>query len=146
MKRKEGESKLKGTGMIMLIGVVIAALILIGISIYHAVQIYRVSQYTDVKVDGTVKTISGKTSNRLIKAYQKSAPADIITGENVGAKSVCIVFSGLSSDETMNAKILKMVKARHINAAFAVPAIQARGNSGFIKKIKKSGCTVICYP
>jgi peptidoglycan/xylan/chitin deacetylase (PgdA/CDA1 family) len=143
LKRKEGESKLKGTGMIVLIGVVIVALVLIGISIYHAVQIYRVSQYTDVKVDGTVKTISGKTSNLLIKAYQKSAPADIITGENAGAKSVCIVFSGLSSDETMNEKVLKIVKARKINAAFAVPAIQARGNSGFIKKIKKSGCTVI---
>ncbi|MGI6555996.1 MAG: polysaccharide deacetylase family protein [Pseudoramibacter sp.] len=144
MKRKEGESKLKGTGMIVLIGVVIAAFVLIGISIYHAVQIYRVSQYTDVKVDGTVKAVSGKTSNRLMKAYQKSAPADIVTGDkNAGSKSVCIVFSGLSNDETMNEKVLKIVKARNIKAAFAVPAIQARGNSGFIKKIKKSGCTVI---
>ena len=64
--------------MIVLIGVVIVVLVLIGISIYHAVQIYRVSQYTDVKVDGTVKTISGKTSNRLIKAYQKTEEPLII--------------------------------------------------------------------
>ena len=144
MKRKEGESKLKGTGMIVLIGVVIAALVLIGISIYHAVQIYRVSQYTDVKVDGTVKTTSGKTSNRLLQTYQKSAPADVIQGDvNAGSKSVCIVFSGLNSDETMNEKILKIVKDHKINAAFAVPAIHARDNSEFLKKVKKSGCTVI---
>ena len=144
MKRKEGESKLKGTGMIVLIGVVIAALVLIGITIYHAVQIYRVSRYTDVKVDGTVKTTSGKTSNRLLQTYQKSAPADVLQGDvNAGSKSVCIVFSGLTNDETMNEKVLKIVKDHKINAAFAVPAIHARDNSEFLKKVKKSGCTVI---
>lgn len=144
MKRRIKASKLKGTGMAVFIAVAITALVLIFISVYRVVKIYQISRYTDVKVDGTVKTRSSKTSNRLVEIYQKSAPVDVVTGDaNASPRSVSLVFSGLSSDETMNAKILKMVKARHINAAFAVPAIQARGNSGFIKKIKKSGCTVI---
>lgn len=144
MKRRIKSSKFKGTGMAVFIAVAITALVLIFISVFRVVKIYQISRYTDVSVDGTVKTRSAKTSNRLVEIYQKSAPVDVLTGDaNASPRSVSLIFSGLSSDETMNAKILKMVKDRHINAAFAVPAIQARGNSGFIKKIKKSGCTVI---
>lgn len=144
MKSRDDKGRNTGTGMTVLILVIAAAVSLIVFNIFRLIQLNRLSAYTDVEVDGTVTTTSAETDEELMEKYQNADPAGVVTGDETQSDpSVCVVFSGLNEDVTINEEILKILDKYEAHASFAVSAVGARENQGVLKKILESGNKVI---
>lgn len=144
MKSDRKTGPIRDKGLFVFILVIAAACILAVSAIWHFFQLTRISRYTEVEVDGSVTTLSSGTNFKSLEKYQKASPAAVISGDSAADQTeACIVFSGLNDDSTVNAEVLAYLDEHGVKAAFAVPAIHARENQDFIRKILKSGNAII---
>ena len=144
MRGRFQSNKWKGTGITVLIIVIIIAVSVVSFQIYHFIQLDRMSQYTDVNVDGTVAVHVKDNSQKVLDAYQKASPASVISSDDTAKDTnVSIVFSGLNDDVSVNEEVLRLLQENGMHATFAIPAVNVRENQGMIKKILHSGNRII---
>lgn len=124
--------KRAGTGMAVLHVVIAVAIILILISFIRMIRVYRLSKKLDVRVDGTVSEVSSEWSEKTDE-YEDTSPADVLVSKTDDQRrEVSIVFIGVNENESINQRVLKLVRKNRIPASFAIPAIHARENDGFL--------------
>lgn len=144
MRGRFKSNKWKGAGITVLIIVIILAVSVVSFQIYHFIQLNRMSQYTDVNVDGTVSVHVKDDSQKVLDAYQKASPASVISSDDTAQDTnVSIVFSGLNEDVSINEEVLRLLQENGMQATFAIPAVNVRENQGMIKKILQSGNRII---
>ena len=135
--------KRAGTGMAVLHVVIAVAIILILISFIRMIRVYRLSKKLDVRVDGTVSEVSSEWSEKTDE-YEDTSPADVLVSKTDDQRrEVSIVFIGVNENESINQRVLKLVRKNRIPASFAIPAIHARENDGFLSQIRKAGFRIL---
>ena len=93
-------------------------------------------------VDGSVTYRSAGDVEQAMTHYQDAGCAKIITDKkDAPGRRVAIVFDNLAENST-NEKVLSVIKAHRISAAFSVPGIMAAENDEFLARLPAIGCSV----
>jgi peptidoglycan/xylan/chitin deacetylase (PgdA/CDA1 family) len=130
------------TGMGILILVIIAAVVLISITIFRFYHVKQLSKSLYAGVDGQVTANDTGASDAELALYKKSSPADILQNGDSDKTQVSIVFAGLNENEKTNETVIDLLKKHNAKAVFAVPAVHARENDSVLKKILKNGNSI----
>lgn len=140
--QQKNKQKFKKTSTGIFILVIIAAVVLIGITIFRFYHVKQLSKSIYAGVDGQITANDTGASDAELALYKKSGPADILQSGDADKTQVSIVFVGLNENEKTNETVIDLLKKHNAKAVFAVPAVHARENDRVLKKIQENGNSI----
>lgn len=93
-------------------------------------------------VDGTVDTGTNKI-DEFVDELPDANPVQTVTGKAGGGVRVALVFTGFTGDSEQDAAILKSLRDKGVNAAFALSAAEALENREGLKNVVESGSQLV---